>query len=113
MKIDSIDHDKLRKCLVTSKPFLLDGHPQGILHIRLGTLSTKEIKVDSCKSVEEKQLQQIVNNLLDGLYKPLAVAVLTMKKLMYIYSRVILNLYILQSNCTSTDEKCSESLKYL
>ena len=37
--------------------------------------------MDSCKTVREKQLQQFINDLPDGFYKPVAAVVLTMKKL--------------------------------
>ena len=43
MKTDSTDRDKLRKYFVTSiAPFSVDGHPQEIVHIHSGKLSTHE-----------------------------------------------------------------------
>ena len=76
MKRDSIDRDKFRKSLVMYiAPSSADGHLQEIVHIHSEKLSTKEINVDSCKTVGEKQLQQFINNLLDSFYKPLTAAV--------------------------------------
>ena len=82
MKIDSIASDKLRKYLVTSiAPFSVDGNPQEIVHIHSGKLSTKEVNVGLCKTVGGKQLQQFINDLPDGFYKPFTAAMLTIKKL--------------------------------
>ena len=82
IKIDSTDCDKLRKCLVTSiAPFSVDGHPQEIVHTHSGKLSTKEINVDSYKTVGETQLELFISDLPDGFYKLLTAAVLTTKKL--------------------------------
>ena len=82
MKIDSIDRDKLWKNLVTSiAPFFVDGDSQEIVYIHSGKLSTKEINLESCKTLRENQLQQFINGLSDGFYKPLKAAVLTMMKL--------------------------------
>ena len=36
--------------------FSVDGHPLELVHIHSGKLSAKEINVDSCKTVGEKQL---------------------------------------------------------
>ena len=82
MKIDSVDRDKLRKYLVTFIAlFSVNGHRQEIVHMHLRKLSNKEINVNLCKAVGEKQLQQFISDLADGLYKPLTVVVLTIKKL--------------------------------
>ena len=82
IKIDSTDCDKLRKYLVTSiVPFSVDDHLQEIVYIHSGKLSAKEIDVDPCKTLGEKQLLQLISDLPDGFYKPLTAAVLTMKKL--------------------------------
>ena len=82
MKLDTIDRYKLRKYLVTSiAPFSVDGHPQEIVHTHSGKLSTKEINVDSYKTVGETQLELFISDLPDGFYKLLTAAVLTTKKL--------------------------------
>ena len=82
MEIDSFDRDKLGKYLVTSIAAVsVDSHPQEIVHIHSRKFSTKEINVDSCKTVGEKQLQQFISDMPDGFYKPLTAAVLAMKKL--------------------------------
>ena len=82
MKIDSVDRDKLRKYLVTFIAlFSVNGHCQEIVHMHLRKLSNEEINVNLCKAVGEKQLQQFISDLADGFYKPLNLAVLTIKKL--------------------------------
>ena len=81
MKIDCTDCDKLRKYLATSiAPFSADGHPQELVHIHSGKLSSKEINVDSWKTIAKKQLQQFLSDLSDGFYKHFTAAALTMKK---------------------------------
>ena len=58
MKRDRIGRDKLRRYLVAFiAPFSVHGDPLEIVFIHSGKLSTKEIYVDSCKTVGEKQLQ--------------------------------------------------------
>ena len=103
MKINSIDRDRLRKYLVIFiAPSPADRHLQEIVHIHSEKLSTKEINVDSCKTVE-KQLQQFISNLVNCFYKLLTAAVLSVKRLKksievnqlevidtsFIYSRVV------------------------
>ena len=61
-------------------PFFVDGDSQEIVYIHSGKLSTKEINLESCKTLRENQLQQFINGLSDGFYKPLKAAVLTMMK---------------------------------
>ena len=81
MKIDCIDFDKLRKYLAISiAPFSADGHPQELVHIHSGKLSSKEINVDSWKTIGKKLVQQFLSDLSDGFYKHLTAAALTMKK---------------------------------